>query len=205
MSQHVRTRWIALLACCLIVGAGSAFAADKDDAMKGMKMDKAHDEMMEQMMKAGAPGAPHEMMKKCEGTWKATVKTWQGPGDPVISEGSADFKMILGGRFLEQRFTGSMMNQPYEGYGLSGYDNTKKAYTSLWVDNMNTSTMMSSGSYDEAKKTLTFKSTMPGPDGKPMSMRMTNVMPDDKTQVFTMYSVDKGKEMKMMEITYTRM
>ena len=38
-----------------------------------------------------------------------------------------------------------------------------------------------------------------------MTMRMINVMPDDSTQVFKMYGVEKGKETKMMEITYTRM
>ena len=202
MYQSVRTRWIALFACCMTMVVGVAFAAENEAADKA---GKAHQEMMEMMMKAGAPGAAHEMMKKCEGTWKASVKSWEGPGDPMLSEGTAEFKMILGGRFLEQKFTGTMMNMPYEGYGLSGYDNMKKMYTTTWFDNMNTSAMNATGSYSEAKKTLTYKASSIGMDGKPMNVRMTNVMPDDNTQVFTMYGVDKGKEMKMMEITYTRM
>ena len=195
---------LAFSACCLVLAvAAQADTTPKSGAPSAVKAEAAKDQM-EAMMKLGQPGTQHEMMKKCEGSWKAVVKTWMGPGDPVISDGTAEFKMILDGRFLEQRFTGTMMDKPYEGYGLTGYDNMKKAYTAFWVDNGNTGMMNATGSYDESKKALTFKATSPGPDGKPMTMRMVNAMPDDNTQVFTMYSVEKGKEMKMMEITYTR-
>jgi uncharacterized protein DUF1579 len=195
----LRHRWIIVsVACCTLAAVGTSLYA-KDAPKKD-----AREDQMEMMMKAAQPGEQHEMMKKCAGSWKTVTKSWMAPGDPVISEGTAEFKMILGDRFLEQRFTGNMMNMPYEGYGLTGYDNVKKVYTTMWIDNMNTSMMNGTGSYDAAKKTMTFKASSPGPDGKMMNMRMTNVMTDDNTQIFTMYSVDKGKEMKMMEITYTR-
>jgi hypothetical protein len=195
----IRHRWIILsVACCTLAAVGSSLYA-KDAPKKD-----AQEDAMEVMMKAGKPGEQHESLKKCAGSWKAVVKSWNGPGDPVISEGTADFKMILGDRYLEQRFTGSMMNMPYEGYGLTGYDNMKKTYTMMWIDNMGTSMMTGIGSYDAAKKTMTFKSSGLGPDGKMMNFRMTNVMTDDNTQLFTMYNTEKGKEMKMMEITYTR-
>jgi len=202
-------RSIALCLACLLATAGAALAADAPAKTSTSKTEVTKaaptpEQQMEMMTKMGMPGAPHEMMKKCEGTWKATGKSWMGPGEPTTSEGSSEFKMILGGRFLEQRYTSTYMGQPFEGYGLNGYDNFKKAYTMTWVDNTSTTMMSANGSYDEAKKTLTFKTTLLGMDGKPMNGRMTLVFPDDNTQIFTMYGTEKGKESKMMELTYTR-
>ena len=209
LPQVLRHRWIVTcMACCLAVAAGRGAAAPARETPKASDKAAAADaqkQMMEAMMKAAQPGPQHEMMKKCEGSWKAVVKSWMGPGDPMISEGSAQFKMILGDRYLEQRFNGTFQDKPFEGYGLTGYDNMQKTYTMLWIDNSSTGMMHGTGSYDDAKKTLTFRATSPGPDGKPMTMRRINVMPDDSTQVFKMYGVEKGKETKMMEITYTRM
>lgn len=207
-----RHRSIAMcLTLSLIVSlvglAGIAAAEDKPAASSTGKSSKAAptpEEQMAEMMKLGMPGPQHEMMKKCEGTWKAVTKSWEGPGDPKVSEGSAEFKMVLDGRFLEERYHGTMMNQPFEGYGLTGYDNMKKAYSMLWADNSQTSMMLATGSYDEAKKMLTFKAPMAGMDGKPTTARMTLEFPNDNTQLFTMYATQKGKESKMVEITYSR-
>ena len=198
-SNPRRRSVIAFLACCLSVPAGPSHAKSG-----GASTQPTQQQMMDAMVTAGKPGPQHEMMKKCEGSWKAVVKSWMGPGDPMISEGSAQFKMILGDRYLEQRFNGTFQDKPFEGYGLTGYDNMQKTYTMLWIDNSSTGMMHGTGSYDDAKKTLTFRATSPGPDGKPMTMRMINAMPDDSTQVFTMYGVEKAKENKLMEITYTR-
>jgi len=198
-------RWTLTFSACglALAVATHADTTPKSGAPAAVKAGQAQDQA-EAMMKLGQPGPQHEMLKKCEGDWKAVVKSWMGPGDPVINQGSAQFKMILGGRFLEQRFNGTMMDMPFEGYGLTGYDNVKKVYTVIWMDNSSTGVMTSTGSYDESKRTMTFKGATTGPDGKPMTLRMVNAMPDDNTQVFTMYNVEKGKETKMMEIAYTR-
>ena len=42
-------------------------------------------------------------------------------------------------------------------------------------------------------------------DGKPMEMKTTLKLTDDKTCVYTMYGQMNGQEMKMMEVTYTKM
>src|SRR5947207_857577 len=140
--RHRRHRWMVTLAvCCLAMSAGALVARSAGKAADAAKAEAA--KAMEMMTKAGQPGPQDDMLKKCEGSWKATVKSWYAPGDPAISEGTAEMKMIMGGRYLEQRFTGSMMNQPFEGYGLVGYDNLKKAYTSFWVDNSSTAMMLS--------------------------------------------------------------
>jgi hypothetical protein len=139
-----------------------------------------------------------------EGTWKAVVKSYNAPGKPAISEGLSENRMMLGGRYLEQRFQSTMMDQPFEGYGLTGYDNATHRYTYLWVDNMSTSMMTGGGTMDETGKMLTTTATMPGPDGKPADVKMVTKIVDANTHVFSMYGVMGGKEQLMMEITYTR-
>jgi len=65
--------------------------------------------------------------------------------------------------------------------------------------------MVAWGTMDEASHTMTMTASMPGPDGKPMDMKLVTKYPDDNTQVFSMYGMMNGQEMLMMEITYTRM
>jgi hypothetical protein len=126
------------------------------------------------------------------------------PGEPMTSEGQSELKLMLGDRYLEEHATGNMGGMQFEGHGITGYDNAKKMYVFSWVDNMGTGIMNGTGSYDEAKKMLTMKSTGTGMDGKPATYRSTMTFPDDNTMLFTMFTVEKGKEKKMMEMTYTR-
>ncbi len=42
----------------------------------------------------------HERLKPFEGTFKAEVKMWMGPGDPMVSTGTMTSTLELGGRFL---------------------------------------------------------------------------------------------------------
>jgi len=162
------------------------------------------DSMMAAMMKLAAPGPQHAALQAMEGGWKAVVKSYNAPGEPAVSEGVSENRMILGGRYLEQRFQSTMMGQPFEGYGLTGYDNAAHRYTYLWVDNMSTSLMTGGGTMDETGKTLTATATMPGPNGTPMESRIVTKIVDADTHVFSMYGLMGGKEQLMMEITYTR-
>jgi hypothetical protein len=174
----------------------------KGEKMSEMKTDAAHDSAMAMMMKLAQPGPQHIALKALEGKWKAVVKSWNGPGEPTVSEGVADNQMILGGRYLEQKFTSTMMNMPFEGHGLTGYDNATQHYWFTWIDNMSTSVMNGTGSMDG--KTLTVTANTMGPHG-PMDVRMVTKVVDDNTHVFSMFGTMGGQEMLMMEITYTRM
>jgi hypothetical protein len=41
---------------------------------------------------------------------------------------------VLGGRFVEQRYAGNFMGQPFSGLGYTGYDNYRKKYIGSWMD-----------------------------------------------------------------------
>jgi len=206
----VRTLTAALAALMLTVAVAQAAPKGKDpapapEAKAAPQMDAAqHQAMLDEMMKMAAPGPEHAALKPMEGTWKAVVKSWFAPGQPEVNEGVSENRMILGGRYLEQHMTGTMMGMPFEGYGLTGYDNLAKRYVFMWVDNMGTGLMTGGGSMDEAGRTLTTTTTTPGPDGKPADVRTVTKIVDENTHVYSMYGQVGGQEQLMMEITYTR-
>ena len=169
------------------------------------KTDAANDAAMAEMMKNASPGPMHEKLKSMLGTWKAVVKTWAAPGEPTVTEGTSVNTLILGGRYVSQDFKGSMMGQPFQGMGLTGYDNRKQEFTSFWVDNSSTAMMTYAGKLNDKGDELVFKGRGEGPHGLPMDYRTVIRIVDENTHVFSMYAPTNGKEALWMEITYTRM
>jgi len=112
---------------------------------------------------------------------------------------------MLGGRFLMEEYKGSFMDQPFEGFSVTGYDNTKKEYVNVWMDNMGTMMVISRGTMDPAGKVLTMNSVWEDPtSGESSPIRMVTTFVDANTKKFEMYGTHDGQEAKQMEITYTR-
>lgn len=170
------------------------------------EMTAAQKAEMEAYTKAGTPGAPHKAMAATAGNYDAKVKSWQEPGQPPMEEtATATRTMALDGRVLVEDFKGSMMGMAFTGHGMRGYDNVSGKYWSTWNDSMSTGVMMSEGTCD-AKNACTFKGSWNDPIKKgPVVARMTSRWTSPTTEVFEMYGPGRdGKEMKMMEITYTK-
>ena len=162
---------------------------------------------MEAYMKAGAPGAPHQAMASMAGTYSLKIKSWHEPTAPAMEEtGTAKRSMALDGRVLIEEVTSSMMGTPFTGRGMRGFDNVSGKYWSTWNDSMSTGLMVSEGTCDAQGKSCTFKGSWNDPVKKgPITSRMTTRWTSPTTEVFEMYGPGKdGKEMKMMEITYTK-
>jgi Protein of unknown function (DUF1579) len=143
------------------------------------------------------PGPEHELLKKMEGTWDASMK-----GGGMESKGTMVYKMDLGGLWLTATFEGEFANMKFAGRGLDTYDAAKKKYIGIWVDSMSTSPMVSEGTYDKEKKTMTMAGEGPGPDGKPTKHTMVTEYKDDDTMVMNM-SMGDAKE-PMFTITFKR-
>lgn len=114
------------------------------------------------------------------------------------SAGTMEYKMVMGGRFQQATYKGTMLGQPFEGSRLLGYDNLRKVFTNSWVDNMSTAVMYMEGTYDEASKTISLKGKNTNPETRRLcDMRQTMKMIDDKTQLMEMYAIPEGgKEMR---------
>lgn len=165
-----------------------------------------HQAMMEAYAKLATPGEPHKLFASLAGSWTTKTKSWMEPGKPPMeSTGTAEMKMLLGGRFLQQDFTGDMMGQPYTGIGINAYDNLRKRYVSTWIDTMGTGIFLMEGPASADGKTITLRGQHDEPGGGRMTHRAVWKILDRNTQTFDMYGAHHlGKEMKVMEITYTR-
>ncbi|MEI9934820.1 MAG: DUF1579 domain-containing protein [Ferruginibacter sp.] len=152
------------------------------------------------------PGDVHKMIAKYDGTWNEDVTFWMQPGAPATnSKATCVNTMILGGRYQQSTISGNMMGMSFEGFSLLGYDNTKKVFTSTWLDNMGTGTLTLEGTWDDATKTIVFK----GIEFDPMSSKDINVketiqLIDDNTQKIEMFMESPTGEFKSMEIISTR-
>ena len=163
--------------------------------------------MMKNWQAYMTPGDMHKMMASWDGTWNSEVTLWEKPGaPPQKSMGITVNKMVLGGRYQESVHTGTMMGMPFEGHATMGFDNMKKVFESTWIDNMGTGIMKISGPWDAATKSITLTGKMTDAmSGKDTDYKETFTVIDDNTQMMDMFAHGAdGKEMKMMEIKFTR-
>ena len=197
----MRLTLITLTCLCLVVSASLVVAKEK-------KQEKQMDPqtMMEMWKKLGTPGEPHKLFASLAGSWTTQTKEWMEPDKPPAeSTGTAEMKMLLDGRFLYQEYNAQMMGQPFSGIGIDAYDNMTKKYVTAWMDSMGTGIFMMEGTASAGGRTITLKGSHPEPGGGRMTHRAIWKIVDNNTQTFDMWGTHEGgKEMKMMEITYTR-
>lgn len=196
--KYLRFVWMMVFSGLLATSA----IADDQKSSKPMNPE----EMMEIYMKLATPGEPHQLLATLTGRWTTQTKEWMDPQKPPVeSAGSAEVKMLLGGRFLQQEITGSMHGKPHTGIWTIGYDNLLKRYISTWIDTMSTQIFIMDGTASADGKTITLNGQHAEVGGGHMTHRAIWKIVDSNTQEFIMYGTyHGGKEMKMMEVLYTR-
>jgi hypothetical protein len=202
MSQLTRTTLLLLgLAALLLVFP--ALADDEKKPAAGEGYDPAA--MEEAWNKARMPGENHQFLAGMEGEWTYTSTMWMNPSQPPMeSSGESTKTMIMGGRYLQEETTGEFQGEPFNGRGVTAYDNNTGEFVSTWIDNMGTGVMVSRGQRDGDELTLR------GEFLDPMSRQMmklktvTRVVDKDK-HVFEYYmTIPEMGEVKQMEIVYVR-
>jgi len=195
-------RWIVTLfaLASVVLAAGAVLAGDgqKDEP----QVDPA---AMQAWMAAMTPGEHHEHIRKMAGNFDYTIKMWMDPSSPPEeSRGKRTAEMLLGGRYLEEKYTGTFMGMPFEGVGLLGYDNVGKRYVTTWIDNMSTGVMVGYGTCSKDGWEMTSESLDPV-TGKTVTSKSKVSMPDDDTIVMEMWMPGPdGKDFKNMEMTCKR-
>ena len=197
----MRFQSIIVTTICVAMFAIPTLAKDKKS-----KKEMDPQEMMETYKKLGQPGEAHKQLASLAGSWTTKTKEWMEPNKPPMeSEGTAEFKPLFDGRYVQQEYTSQMHGQPYAGLGTHGYDNLTKKYVTSWIDSMGTGLFTMEGTASPDGKTITLKGSHAEPGGGVMKHRAVWKFPDANTQTFEMYATHGGeKEMKGMEITYTR-
>jgi len=180
--------------------------APADNKKPGMSEQEAT--MMQDFMKLASPSDGHKKLEPLIGKWKHTSKVWMGgPGSQAMeSTGTTERKWILGGRYVLEEHKGQLMGMPHEGFGLTGYDNFRNMYTSMWSDNMGTAMLTMKGSCDPAGKTFTYYGEMDEP-GIKVTGRMVEYLTriiDVNKHVFEIVDLHAGHNYKIVEVTYER-
>jgi len=156
----------------------------------------------------GAMTKEHELFKPFEGTFKAEVKMWMGPGDPMVMTGSMVNTLDLGGRFLKQVYKSDGCDGPFgdfQGRGWWGYNTVDKRFEGLWIDTACTIMQVEHGQVDSSGKKWTMKGSMSNPEtGQPMGKRSVITLQDNDHHTMEMYFSTPEGEQKCMEIKYER-
>lgn len=188
--------------------ASAGYAAGNNDqaGSKGQSMDTETQAMMAAWQAYASPSDNHKVLDPLTGTWSHVVKSWMMPdSQPEISKGTTEAQWVMGGRYLRSVVNGMAMGQPFEGMAITGFDNGKQAYQTLWLDNMGTGMMIGEGTYDPGTKTLTDHGRFTDPLTGQRSYRGVTTLIDDDHYSYELYVADKNdKEFRMMEIVYTR-
>ncbi|MGH9442569.1 MAG: DUF1579 domain-containing protein [Thermoanaerobaculia bacterium] len=195
-----------LAAVLTLVAFGALARISVADDKKSAEMSAQEKAMMEAWAKYATPGEAHKKMAALEGSWIAKVTQWMAPGAPANeSAGTSEFKSILGGRYLTQSFSSTMMGQPFSGFGISGYDNAKKTTQSVWTDTFGTGMLIMSGSWG-ADGALTESGSMDDfMTGKPMTIKTRMQISDNDHMHYEMWMpAPDGKMFKDLDIVYTR-
>ena len=173
--------------------------------------------MMKKWMATLKPNQNHKWLEQLAGKWNTTTRMWMmGPDAPPTEvKGTAEMKMVLDGRYLEQRAegqmlmpteTGDMKPIPYAGMGLTGYDNFRKCYVGHWQDNMTTAMHTFKGQLDPSRKTLTMYGEMDEPmlDMVGRHVKYVTRIDSDKQFTFMVFDLAAGENHKALEIVYVR-
>ena len=204
-----RSVWsVVMCACAVIVGAPLACAEQGKAAQPAM--DPAKQAAMEAMQRLGSPSEGHTALEPLVGQWTYTAKFWMALDAPAESmAGASTNSLVFGGRFLKQEIHGEASGgqPPFDGIGFTGYDNIRKEYQTVWLDNMATGMMMGTGQFDAATKTLTdqgdFSCPLTGETHRQFHS-VWNVVDQNHTVYENYMRAPDGKEFKSMEIRYTR-
>ncbi|RZJ71341.1 MAG: DUF1579 domain-containing protein, partial [Flavobacterium sp.] len=151
------------------------------------------------------PGEMHKMMADEVGTWDCVMTFWSPDGKKQKGYTTAEIKMILGGRYQESIYKGTMMGQPFEGKATLAYNKASKEFTTTFIDNMGTGMMTATGKYEDASKSVTYRGTTTDPmDGTKIQYREVYTIIDGNTRRMEMFDAKEGKEYKTMQIDMKR-
>lgn len=153
-------------------------------------------------------GPEHERLAPFEGRFRATVKLWMGPGDPMVTTGVMVNSFQVGGLYLHQDYQGDATEGPFPsfvGKGYWGYNTTSQCYEGFWIDNASTQMQTEQGQVDESGKVWEMHSEFVHPQAPgPMKRRTVITLIDDDHHSMETYMGSGAEESKSMEIQYVR-
>jgi len=217
-----RTLALVCATCSLLAVAAAAQKEKKPTPGAGGHTQTARDEgaaakpgedalpkdVVEEMTRYTTPGPQHKQLAAFAGKWTSRTRVWEMPdAKPVEFPGDAEYKMILGGRFLELEIRSRMSGAESHGLGIYGYDAFKEKYSFYYIHDGETQALVGLGDRDSTGAAIIFAVAMDmplaGERAKPIRAVLRRV--SDDRHVFEMYEkyID-DRDFKVLEITYDR-
>lgn len=211
--RHGILVWLVVLVCLLVAGPLPAQEAQEEEAAPAAEAEMPSSAEMAEMEKIAemfeafsTPGEAHKQLEHFVGSWKTATRVWMaGPdAEPMVTEGHSEVKWILNGHFLLEEISGEMMEMPFNGIGIVGYDLFKKKYQYVWIDSTSTAMFTSQGDYDESTRTFTYHGLMDDPmtGERDKEVKYVVRIVDENSHVFEIH--DLAIDAMVVEMTYTR-
>ncbi len=208
MNRIARTLAGTLTGALLAAGT-LALAQDHPDHPGGEHPGGGMDPMMMEAMMAwqayATPGAEQTWLSTQAGTFITKAKFRMDPSAPWMeSDGLVVRAMDMGGRFLIEDFTGSMMGMPFRGRGTTGWDNGRRVFVTTWYDNMSTGIAQGVGQWNEDRTKVNWEITQTDPMKKaPITTKADWWWKKNGTQVFDSWMpTPTGEQFHAMRIEY---
>jgi hypothetical protein len=152
------------------------------------------------------PTEMHKLLASTAGVWNTEETNWiNEKAPPQKSTGSSEYKMILGGRYVQYTHKSTLGGTPFEGMGIIGYDKNKKVFVSSWQDSWGTGILYYEGSMDNGTKTITLTGQYDDPTYGKADFKKEIKIIDDKHMVEEDYiTLQGGKESKNFEMKLTK-
>lgn len=182
-----------------------SFSQEKETDPSGHTGDM--DAMMKMWEQVSTPGAAHQRLNSLVGKWNTESRMWMDPQNPIVTKGTAEMKWVLGGRFLQQDFSGEMLGKPLNGIGFTGYDNYSMKYVSFWVDNSATAMFTMEGTFDQSGTVLTMYGKMDEwmTGERDKNVKYVTRLTGADSMTFEIHDLAIGEtNTKVVEIVYTR-
>jgi hypothetical protein len=126
---------------------------------------------------------------------------WTDEGKFSEDAGRSLVKPLVGGRFVEETYTGKFLGQELEEHMWLGWDGRKKKLVSVTIDSTVDHFLMLEGAAENGR--LVFFGEEPGENGKPQKMKYVIRFDGPTRRVTESFLLGKG-ERKLAEVVYTR-
>lgn len=164
------------------------------------------------------PKAPSKMttaqalakLKAQEGTWDAEVTFWlKGLPEPVKSKAVVTARMIMDGKFLEQKIEGgdfgpAMGNAKWSSMSMTGYNETTGQFEAARFGSMTSVMIIVKGSYAPDGKTISMSGEYDFMGGKATNRDVITDHSADSVQIDSYMSFAGSPEFKGSEMKLTR-
>ncbi len=186
---------------------GNITAQEQKEPRKKSLAEMSKEAMDQTATEVAVPGEYHGLLEQMAGSWTYTGKMWMQPGAPPMElSGTSEFKMVMGGRYLQQDALGEFLGQEFKGLGFIGFNKVVGTFETVWMDNTGTAMLRAFGKGDLEKKVITtfgeYKDFRAGKMQKFKSVSTLKSRDELRDQFFNIG--ENGEEILTMELIYKR-